>query len=430
MIMNNLKKLMRNIFFIIIIGIFCIVPKIILAQSEEELKQKIEDRNREVAGLEKEIAEYQKQINEPGKQAMTLSGALKTLELTRKKLTTDISITQKKIDSVTLTIESLKRQIRDKDGMISIQRQALSKIIADMADADQTSLIEALLTYDNLGDFWNRQIEREQINGAINLKMNELGILKNDLKVTKDDTESKKHELERLRGQLADQRKIVEANKRENDKLLRETKNKESNYKKILADREAKKVAFQREITDYESQLRLKVESSSFPRPGLKALSWPTDNPFVTQEFGDTAFSRANPQAYNGNGHNGIDLKASIGTPIKAALSGVVWATGDTDTVCQGASYGKWVLIKHSNGLSTLYAHLSLIKTGEGQNVKTGELVGYSGNTGYSTGPHLHFTLYATQGVQIISKKSRVCVGTYRLPVADLKAYINPLLYL
>lgn len=409
---------------------FAIIPKMIFAQSEGELRQKIEDRNKEISNLEREIAEYQKQINETGKQASTLSGALKTLELTRKKLTTDISITQKKIDSVTLTIESLKREIKDKDGMISIQKQTLSKIIMEMADADQTSLIEALLTYENLGNFWNREVEREQINGAINSKMNELAILKNDLKVTKDSTESKKRELERLRGQLSDQKKIVEANKRENDKLLRETKNKESNYKKILADREAKKTAFQIEITNYESQLRLKVESSSFPRPGLKTLSWPTDNHLVTQEFGDTAFSRANPQAYNGNGHNGIDLKASIGTPIKSALSGVVWATGDTDTVCSGASYGKWVLIKHPNGLSTLYAHLSLIKVGEGQNIETGELIGYSGSTGYSTGPHLHFTLYATQGVQIISKKSRVCGGTYRLPVADLKAYINPLLYL
>ncbi|HEY4508236.1 MAG TPA: M23 family metallopeptidase, partial [Candidatus Paceibacterota bacterium] len=109
---------------------------------------------------------------------------------------------------------------------------------------------------------------------------------------------------------------------------------------------------------------------------------------------------------------------------------GTVKGAGNTDTVCPGASYGKWVLIEHANGLSTLYAHLSLIKVSEGQEVATGETVGYSGETGYATGPHLHFTVYATQGVRIMNRKSAVCGGTYRMPIADLKAYLNPLKYL
>jgi murein DD-endopeptidase MepM/ murein hydrolase activator NlpD len=77
-----------------------------------------------------------------------------------------------------------------------------------------------------------------------------------------------------------------------------------------------------------------------------------------------------------------------------------------------------------------VYAHLSLIKATAGQQVTTGDLIGYSGATGYVTGPHLHFGVFASQGVRVVNLKSKVCAGTYTVPVADYKAYINPMLYL
>ena len=84
--------------------------------------------------------------------------------------------------------------------------------------------------------------------------------------------------------------------------------------------------------------------------------------------------------------HNGVDFRATIGTPVKSAGNGVVEGVGDTDAVCAGASYGKWVFIRYDNGLASTYGHFSVISVKEGQRVKTGDVVGYSGNTGYSTG--------------------------------------------
>ena len=83
--------------------------------------------------------------------------------------------------------------------------------------------------------------------------------------------------------------------------------------------------------------------------------------------------------AYNGQGHDGVDFGAAIGTPVYAALDGVVEGTGNTDLVCPGASFGKWIFIQHANGLSTMYAHLSLIKVSQGQTVRTGDIIGYTG---------------------------------------------------
>ena len=86
-------------------------------------------------------------------------------------------------------------------------------------------------------------------------------------------------------------------------------------------------------------------------------------------------------------------------------------------------------MIKHDNGLSTIYGHLSVISSSVGQRLKTGDLVGYSGNTGYSTGPHLHISLYATQGVRIEKYVNSIGCKQVTMPLADVKAYLDPLAY-
>ena len=114
-----------------------------------------------------------------------------------------------------------------------------------------------------------------------------------------------------------------------------------------------------------------------------------------------------------------------------ASKEGVVAGVGNTDQSCNGVSYGKWALIKHTNNLSTLYAHLSIIKVSGGQQVETGQLVGYSGDTGYATGPHLHFGVFASEGIEIKSYKSKICGTNMILPVKTKNnAYLNPLSYL
>ena len=120
---------------------------------------------------------------------------------------------------------------------------------------------------------------------------------------------------------------------------------------------------------------------------------------------------------------------ASIGTPIKSAQTGIVTDTGNTDTYCDGVSYGKWILIKGDNNLSTLYAHLSLIKVSPGETMQAGQIIGYSGDTGYSTGPHLHFTIFATQAITM-GYQSKVCGIWMKMPVSPYNGYLNPLSYL
>lgn len=93
-----------------------------------------------------------------------------------------------------------------------------------------------------------------------------------------------------------------------------------------------------------------------------------------------------------GSGHNGIDYKYPMNTPVTAAADGTVdfegWGVKDPWTLAMGGIY---VRLKHSDGSYTGYAHLSRTVVNKGQKVKAGAVIGYSGSTGQSTGPHLHF---------------------------------------
>ena len=148
----------------------------------------------------------------------------------------------------------------------------------------------------------------------------------------------------------------------------------------------------------------------------------------LTQFFGYTSFAAVG--GYNGKGHNGVDFRAAYGTPVLAAENGITEGMGDTDIGCRGASYGKWILIRHNNNLSTLYAHLSSLEVAPGQEVKREQPIGLSGKSGYATGPHLHFTVFATKAVKIDSLRSRVCGRPMTLPISALNGYLNPLDYL
>ncbi|MDO8594942.1 MAG: peptidoglycan DD-metalloendopeptidase family protein [bacterium] len=397
-------------------------------ETAAELRDKIAEKNVAIAELEREIADYQKQIETTGKEAQTLQSAIKYIDLEQKKLSAEIKLTENKITAVNLKLEELADAIDMKEVRIGESKGALAETIRNLADAERQTLIEALLSGASLSSVWETVDNLERFQKNVHDDLAETKELKADLEDKEVETERNRKQLISLRGDLADKNLLLAQNKKAKSNLLTLTKSKETEYKKILALKVAKQKAFEQELLKFESDLRFIIDPSSLPAVGSGVLRWPLDKVKITQEFGDTAFAKSG--AYAGKGHNGVDFGVSSGTKIKAALGGIVKGTGNTDSVCPGASYGKWVMLEHSNGLSTLYAHLSLIKVSEGQTVSTGEVIGLSGETGYATGPHLHFTVYATQGVRIMQRKSSVCGGTYTMPIADLKAYLNPLLYL
>ncbi len=400
------------------------------AATIDELKQKIEERNLIIKQLDAEISQYQTQIGETSKKAQTLQNTLNTLNASIKKLGAELSKTENNLVKTTYTITALDTEIDQKEENIDTRKEALKTLIKRRSQEEDMSMIQSMLMYKTLSEAWNYLSESWMIQDSINDNLEDIRDTKDKLETDKISRETQKKQLETYKSTLNDQKKLVEISQKDQNNLLKATKNTEATYKKELAARQAKKEAFEKELRQFESDLSIAIDPSKIPTFGGGLLSWPLEKRTITQTFGDTEFSRTHAQAYSGKGHNGIDIASPVGSPIMSAAEGTVIGAGDTDTACPGASYGKWVLIQHPNGLSTLYAHLSLIKVSQGQTVARGELLGYIGMTGYTTGPHLHFTVYASEGVKVLSRKSIACGSTYTMPIADLKAYLNPLLYL
>jgi len=118
-------------------------------------------------------------------------------------------------------------------------------------------------------------------------------------------------------------------------------------------------------------------------------FSYPLNTQNITSYFGNRRIN------YAVQFHDGIDFSARIGETVMAAMDGIV-----TVAVFH-RQHGNYITITHSNGYKTLYSHLSLISVKEGEIVKRGQKIGESGNTGNSTGPHLHFSIYDPEKIAV-----------------------------
>jgi murein DD-endopeptidase MepM/ murein hydrolase activator NlpD len=201
------------------------------------------------------------------------------------------------------------------------------------------------------------------------------------LRTTKDRIEAARDSIAAEKRALTDARTALQSRQHE---LLGARADRVAALKKIRAHEEeldGSVAAIQGEIA---AQL---AETGSAPLPagpikgGSGSLIWPVDGPVVSG-FG--------PRTINGSYeyHPGIDIAVPEGTPIRAAASGTVSLQ---QSEAESGGYGNYTCLDHGGGLSTCYAHQSSFAVSLGQAVSQGDIIGYTGCTGYCFGPHLHF---------------------------------------
>lgn len=437
-------------------GVLLFSPYVYAAQTAQSIQKQINTHNSSIASLRDEISTYQKQLNTLGVKKTTLQSTLSSLALSRKKLNASLLVTKNQVSNTTLKLEQLNSAINTKESTISAHKDAITSALRTINQNDANSGLIQILATKGFTTAWISADQLEQFNRALGVNVKSLIKEKESLTYAHEQVTTTKKRFISLQNNLVSKQRSVSANTQAHKTLLYQTKNKESLYQKLIARKKAAEKVFEQELESLQSQLKLIVHPGLLPTAGKGVLSWPFSAKImnncakrskvfgniycITQYFGNTRFATKNAQVYSGHGHNGIDMGLPVGTPVRAALSGTILATGDTDLSHdpygkQCWSFGKWVMIAHANGLNTMYAHLSKRVVVKGERVITGQIIGYSGMTGYATGPHLHFGVYAAEGTKIMTFGDFKGVVRKRctnavMPVATIKAYLNPLSYL
>ena len=410
---------------------------IVLIREDPEisgLREQITDREKRIQKTEEEIKTINKELDQIYKKKRTLQNDLSGLTLTNRRNEAQIEVTEETIKYGQLTINSLDSSIENNEENLKTLHTVLMK---NYRRANEFELRDSDLAIFLNNSFFDILRSLEEVSRYSVALQNHLTLLEQEteqFEENKETVSSERRTLIRKQRELEDRRKIyqfsIDAKKRIADK----TKNDEVEYQKLLKQKIQERLELQQEIFEYESRIDYLHDPESVPPPRKGLLRVPFDIPVrITQGFGETEFSRANARKYIGGVHSGLDFGMPTGTELLSSADGVVIGTGNTDLVSRCQLWGKWVLIRHPFGLTTIYAHLSLVKVRLGQKVKAGDLIGYSGNTGFSTGPHLHFGVYDSNGIRVVpyervSSSSR-CRGLL-VPVSAHEAKLNPKDYL
>ena len=366
-------------------------------QSIDELEQQIKAKQDLIQELEKKVSALKESIKYQQSTQSTLKKQISNIEAEIQQLTLEIRLTQTKINETGLQIEKLGNSITQLEGDISSHREYLASAIRAFNEYDRETPFEIILKNENFSDFFDQMEYMENLQKNIQEKLIIIKSLKEQTGSEKQKQENFMDSLESLNQDLKGKTLVLNFQKGDKQDLLTATKNQEKIYQAQLKELRKQQEGIQKEIYSLEDKLRIAIDPNSIPAGKKGLLSWPIKNT-ITQNYGPTSVTGFINNVYNF--HNGIDVRASIGAQVKAAYDGVVSGVGNNEKY----AYGKWITINHQNGLTTLYGHLSLQKVSVGQKISRGEVIGYSGNTGYSTGPHLHFSVYATNTFKIESR--------------------------
>ncbi len=352
--------------------------------SIDELNRQIDEQKAKIDKLNDQIAEYNKNVKSARNEAANLQGQIKFLDNQIAKTNIDISAKEEQLQVTELEIKKIQLEIARNEAMIKRDREQLGGLIRLLARYDNKNYIEILLSNETFSDFFDQVKYSEDIQRDVQKTLNQVQELVVNLSNEQKDLDAKRTQLMDLTNKLEQTKSVLGDKKDDKTYLITETKQSEKKYQALIASLKKEQAAANGLVGALERKIRAKLVSDKdarFNALGTAALSWPLRGP-ITATFHDPTY----PYRSVIGEHSGLDLGVGMGTPVAAAEGGYV------AKVALGTKwYGNYIMIIHSNNLSTLYAHLSSVGVSADQYVSKGQIIGYSGSTGFSSGPHLHF---------------------------------------
>lgn len=354
------------------------------AAASDSQKQ-IHELQSKLSGIQSDAKKLKEQIAAAKSGAANLETEIQNLEYETTLLSTRIKTMETLIDQLDLLYEQQGQQIEE----LSVKEAEEQKIFDNMLRMSymygSDTYFHLLFGSENIGDFLSRVDFIVYHFRANNNVLERLSETKAGLEKAREEQKNSKDESVVYKSQLEQDKKeydakIAEANQKKTQ-YMADAANAESLYEKKLAETNA----INAEIKAlYEEQRKNNTASSNAAYSGTMGYPLPSSYTTVSSGF----ITRTSPISGKTENHNGLDLPAPRGTSIYAADAGKVVIARHS------SSWGNYVTIDHGGGMMTLYAHASSLNVTVGQTVKKGDTIAYVGSTGWSTGNHLHFTVY------------------------------------
>ncbi|MGM9557497.1 MAG: murein hydrolase activator EnvC family protein [Oscillospiraceae bacterium] len=402
---NTARRLVCILLAIVLLGSLVSGALIIMvnAASSKEIEQDLIALREEQAKLKEQSDALQSQINENQQQTQTL--------VSRKA---DID---QQMEVSRQTIENLNAQIQQYSLLIAQKQDELDASVAEeqalqqqyktrlraMEETGSVSYWSILFKASSFSDLLDRVDMIREIAKSDQLMLEKLAAASEKIESERAELETQLAGLETAKQELAEQQSALEAQRAESDalilqmtaefaalsdeydaaeaakdELLEQIKKTETEYFNALSAEEAARLAA------LNAQNNNKVPASGSGASSESGFLYPLPYAVeITSPFG----MRHNPVTGQYSSHSGVDFGAGQGTSIYACKSGTVTVAGYAE------AWGYYVTINHGDGYSTLYAHMTNYTVSTGDYVAQGDVIGYVGSTGWSTGPHLHLSV-------------------------------------
>lgn len=360
-----------------------------ISSQKNELNQKIQETKDNLNEVNSQKEESQDKVNNLSSQIDSYESKINSLKSEIETKTNEVNELQKKLDE--LEAEREKNQ------------SLLDERLVTLYESGEVSYLDMLLSSTDLTDFISSYYMIETLTAADkeliqNLENDKKEIADTQEKVNNSlgEIEKNKTELESVQQELSkakneEQTKVDKLTEQSHD-LENDVEEYEKKMKELDAKEKAQEAALQKKYEEAKKKAEQGNSSGSNSNSGSSSGRSVSSKGFIRPV--KTGKITAGMYYSSGKYHGAVDFGVSVGTPVYAAADGIVV----TSTWGGSDSYGYYIKIKHYNGLYTLYAHGSSLVAKVGQEVKQGQLIMYSGNTGNSTGPHLHFEVRVAPG--------------------------------
>lgn len=350
---------------------------------------KLQDLYNQKSQLNTNITQKTQAANDKKKQAEELAKTIKTIDNNISETESKINSLQGQMVQTQGEIEKTENLIQEKEKELGKETNSKYETLSEIYTGGQYSTIELLIGSATLSEAIDHSQYFELLENRIETTISEINKLKSELETKKEELNKKRDELKKMNAEQQAYKQGLSDQKSQKDVVLKDTKAQQKTLETQVAESKKYSSQVEAQIASIQASLSQSSGRTVLARDrGTSSVgfSWPADYKYISAYYGEsTPF-----QSF----HTGIDLVNIAGTPIYAAADGtVVTAAG---MMMNGGyyGYGNYIVIGHNAKYSSLYGHLMGFAVSVGNEVKKGDVIGYLGTTGWSTGPHLHFEIW------------------------------------